>query len=75
MLDTLNYRVGPTQGALLVPNVPELQSRTPARAAVYVPDIWNNREGPQAREPSQGLEFQSRATEKYWPKRPSDCQL
>ena len=51
MLDTLNYRVGPTQGALLVPNVPELQSRTPARVAVYVPDIWNNREGPQARSP------------------------
>ena len=59
MLDTLNYRVGPTQGALLVPNVPELQSRTPARAAVYVPDMLNNREKSQAREPSKCLNRQS----------------
>ena len=49
----------------------ELQSRTPARAALYVPDAPNNREGPQAREPSKYLNGQSYgerlAKEAFWP--------
>ena len=36
-----------------------MQSRTPARAALYVPDAPNNREGPQAREPSKYLNRKS----------------
>ena len=39
MPDTLNYRVGPHVGW----------------GALYVPDAPNNREGPQAREPSKCL--------------------
>ena len=38
-----------------------------------MPDVPNNREGPQAREPSKCLN--SGATEIDWPKRPSDHQL
>ena len=40
-----------------MPDVPELQSRTSARRAVYVPYTPNNREGPQTREPSKCLNF------------------
>ena len=38
-----------------------------------MPDALNNREGPQARDPSKGLNRQS--YEKDWLKRPPDCQL
>ena len=38
-----------------------------------MPDALNNREGPQAREPSKCLNVG--AMEKDWPKRPSDRQL
>ena len=38
-----------------------------------VPAAPNNREEPQAREPSKCLNGQNK--EKDWPKRPSDCQL
>ena len=36
----------------------ELQSRTPVRGPFYVPEVPNNREGPQAREPSKCLKGQ-----------------
>ena len=54
----------------------ELQSRTPAgeEGPLYVPDVPNNTEGPQARELCKCLNA-GRAMEKDWPKRPSDCQL
>ena len=46
------------------------QSRTPARGPLYVPNAWNNREGPQAREPSKCLSGQSYrerlAKEAFW---------
>ena len=51
----------------------ELQSRTPTRGALYVPDAPNNREGPHTREPSKCLNRE--AMEKDWPKRNSDRQL
>ena len=41
--------------------------------SLSVPDMLNNREGPQAREPSKCLN--GRAMENDWPKRPSDHQL
>ena len=47
----------------------DLQSRTPAREPRYVPDLPNNREGPQAREPFKCLNGWRLA------KRPSDRQL
>ena len=37
----------------------ELQSRTPPRVPLYVPDMLNNREGPQAKEPSKCLNGQN----------------
>ena len=37
----------------------ELQSRTPVREPLYVTDVPNNREGPQARGPSKCLDGQS----------------
>ena len=40
---------------------------------LYVPYALNNREEPQAREPSKCLNGWSYG--KGWPKRPSDCQL
>ena len=40
---------------------------TPARRLFYVPDLPNNREGPQAREPSKCPN--GGAMEKDWPKR------
>ena len=40
---------------LSVTDEPELQSRTPARGPLYVPDALNNREGTQTREPSKCL--------------------
>ena len=45
-----NREVGPSNAWCT-----ELQSRTPARGPLYVPDTSNNREGPQAREPSKCL--------------------
>ena len=44
---------------------------------LYVSDLPNNREGPQAREPSMCLNRVGwgEAMEKVWPKRPSDPQL
>ena len=66
MFDPPIYRVGP-------------QSRV--GRALFVLDVPNNREKPQAREPSKCLNGQSygerlgRAMEKDWPKRPSDCRL
>ena len=48
----------------------ELQSRTPARGPLYVPDALNNREGPQAREPSMCLKWgryrERLAKEAFW---------
>ena len=46
MPDTLNYRVGPTQGAHLSAWHAYLQNRTPAGGALYVPDMLNNRRIP-----------------------------
>ena len=50
--------------------VTELQSRTPARGPLYVPDELNNKDGPQAREPSKCLNGQShgerQAKEAFW---------
>ena len=46
MPDALIYRVGPELG-------------TRVEGAVYVPDPLNNREGPQATEPSKCLKGQS----------------
>jgi len=63
-----NTEAGPSNAWLT-----ELQSRTPARGPFCVPDVLNNREGPQAREPSKGLN--GRAMEKDWPEGPSDGQL
>ena len=40
---------------------------------LYVPDVPNNRDRPQAMEPLSA--WMGGATEKDWPKRPSDCQL
>ena len=57
MTDALNYRVKPQLG----------------EGGLYVLDVLNNREGPQARNPSECLNRQT--LEKDWPKRPSDCQL
>ena len=37
----------------------ELQSRTPPRVLLYVPDVLNNREVPQVREPSKCLNGRS----------------
>ena len=48
----------------------ELQSRTAATGPLYVPDKLNNKEGPQAREPSKCLNGQSygerQAKEAFW---------
>ena len=48
----------------------ELQSRTPGGGPLYVPDAPNNREGPQAREPSKclnGWSYGERlAKEAFW---------
>ena len=57
MTDALNYRVKPQLG----------------EGGLYVLDVLNNREGPQARNPSECLNRQT--LEKDWPQRPSDCQL
>ena len=49
---------------------PEPQSRNPASGPLYVPDPLNNREGPQAREPSKclnGWSYGEKATkEAFW---------
>ena len=42
------------------------------RVPLYVPDVRNNREGPQAMEPSSA--WTGRAVAKDRPKRPSDDQ-
>ena len=55
MTDAPNYRVGPQPGCLFKCLMHDLQSRTLAGGPVYVPDVWNSREGPQAREPSKYL--------------------
>ena len=66
--DAQNYRVG-HPGCSFKWLMCQTQSRTPAWAPIYVPDILNNREGPQA------SAWTGRAPEKDWPKRPSDHQL
>ena len=58
---------------LSVTNPPIYRVGPQPGGAVYVPDAGNNREGPQAREPSKCLNWA--ALEKDWPKRPSDLQL
>ena len=50
------------------------EEEDPARwDSLYVPDKQSNREGPQAREPSKGLN--GRSYGKDWPNRLSDHQL
>ena len=53
--DTLNYRVGPHPRYILSAWCTDMQSRTQPWGPLYVPDIPNNREKPQAREPSKCL--------------------
>ena len=67
----LNCRVGPHPGCSFKWLMPELQSRTPARGApLYMPDVPNNRQGAQAREPSKSLKgwsYRERlAKEAFW---------
>ena len=47
------------QGATLSTWCTDLQSKTPARGPLYVPDTQNSRERPQVREPSKCLNGQS----------------
>ena len=60
----------PTQGAPLSAWYTDLQNNTPARGLLYVLDTPDNREGPQAREPSKCLNGQSYgerlAKEAFW---------
>ena len=51
MPDALNYRAEPHPEC----SFQCLISRTPAMGPLYVPNVPNNREGPQAREPSKYL--------------------
>ena len=59
-----------SQGAPFSAWCTHLQSGTPARGPLSVPDRWNNREGPQARGPSRCLNGRSyverRAKEAFW---------
>ena len=69
--DALNFRVGSHQGAPLSAWCADLQSRTSVRGGpLYVPDMPNNREGPQARDPFKclnGLSYGERlAKEAFW---------
>ena len=56
MPETLIYRVGPQPGCSLKCLMPDLQSRTQPGRPIYVADVPNNREAPQAREPSKCLD-------------------
>ena len=55
MPDALSYRAEPHPEC----SFKCLMCRTPAMGPLYVPNVPNNREGPQAREPSKCLNWQS----------------
>ena len=53
--DALNYGAQPLPGCPFKCCLADLQSRTPPRVPLYVPDAQNNGERPQAKEPSKFL--------------------
>ena len=71
--DSLNCRAGPHPGAPLVTDTLICRGGPQPAKPLYVPDMLNYREGPQAREPSKCLN--GRSYGKDWPNRLSDHQL